>query len=268
MVDTTANFKLILPVLDKIPWDEDINNNMHVLDALMGRFLAISNVQGVYQNALAVTVGQRFIDIADDTIHEVLVAHTTPSTGTFAANRTAIPANWTAIPSQFTASSIDILTNKSIDLTDNTLTGTLAELNTAITDENVPGLGSNNTFSGTNTHSGVNTFSSRQILSKGVDIVAADPLVIGTDGNFFDVTGPSNVTAINVAVGTFFTIQSDSILTITHNATTLDLPGEADYISAAGDILSCLNIDHVKKQISLLSISNITISNSEQPVSF
>ncbi|KKL09628.1 hypothetical protein LCGC14_2563960, partial [marine sediment metagenome] len=37
------------------------------------------------------------IDDADDTIFEVLIAHTTPSTGTFAASRTAIPANWAGI---------------------------------------------------------------------------------------------------------------------------------------------------------------------------
>ena len=97
MVDTTANFNLILPVLDKIPWNEDINDNSHVIDALMARFIAISNVQGTYQNAAAVTVGQRYIDTADDTIFEVLIAHTTPSTGTFAANRALKPLEWQSV---------------------------------------------------------------------------------------------------------------------------------------------------------------------------
>ncbi len=94
MVDTTTNFKLLLPVLDKIPWNDDVNDNSHVIDALMARFIAVSNVQGTYQNATAVTIGQRYIDTADDTIFEVLIAHTTPSTGTFAANRVLKPLEW------------------------------------------------------------------------------------------------------------------------------------------------------------------------------
>ncbi len=94
MGNVTTRFKLVLPALDKIPWNADINNNMHVIDALMARFLAISNIQGVYQKATKVTVAQRYIDTADDTIWEVLIAHTTPSTGTFAAHRLATPGNW------------------------------------------------------------------------------------------------------------------------------------------------------------------------------
>tara|TARA_R100000789_G_scaffold12639_1_gene16499 strand:+ start:2347 stop:3054 length:708 start_codon:yes stop_codon:yes gene_type:complete len=93
----TTNFSFNLTDLDKIPWHTEEHNNWHLVDALMARFLNISNVQGVWQNALAVTVGQRYIDTADDTIFEVLVAHTTPSTGTFNAARTAISANWQSV---------------------------------------------------------------------------------------------------------------------------------------------------------------------------
>ena len=93
----TTNFSFNLTDFDKIPWHTEEHNNWHLVDALMARFLNISNVQGVWQNALAVTVGQRYIDTADDTIFEVLVAHTTPSTGTFNAARTAISANWQSV---------------------------------------------------------------------------------------------------------------------------------------------------------------------------
>ena len=74
-------------------------------------------------------------------------------------------------------------------------------------------------------------------FTKGADIASADPLVIGTDGNYFDVTGTTNFASITVAVGRFFVLQFDGALTMTHNGTTLDLPGEADITTAAGDVL-------------------------------
>jgi len=95
--DTTSNFKFNLTDFDKIPWHTELHNNFHIMDALMARFLAISLVQGAWENALAVTVGDRYIDTDQDLIYEVLVAHTTPSTGTFAAARIAATANWQAI---------------------------------------------------------------------------------------------------------------------------------------------------------------------------
>ena len=95
--DTTTNFKFNLTDFDKIPWHTELHNNFHIMDALMARFLAISLVQGAWENALAVTVGDRYIDTDQDLIYEVLVAHTTPSTGTFAAARIAATANWQAV---------------------------------------------------------------------------------------------------------------------------------------------------------------------------
>jgi hypothetical protein len=94
---TTNNFKLNLIDFDQIPWHDDEHNNWHSVDALLARYVAISGVQGVWANAVAVTVGHRYVDSADDTIWEVLVAHTTPSTGTFAASRTAVSTNWQSI---------------------------------------------------------------------------------------------------------------------------------------------------------------------------
>ena len=97
MADTTTNFNLNLIDFDKIPWHGDDHDNWHIVDALLARHLSISSVQGVWKNALAVTVGNRYIDDVSDTIWEVLVAHTTPSTGLFSAARTATPANWQSI---------------------------------------------------------------------------------------------------------------------------------------------------------------------------
>ena len=71
---------------------------------------------------------------------------------------------------------------------------------------------------------------------KGGDLTSADPLVIDTDGNYFDVTGTTNFTAMTVAADRQFTLQFDGILTMTHHATNLDLPGEANITTAAGDV--------------------------------
>ncbi|KKM06945.1 hypothetical protein LCGC14_1738910 [marine sediment metagenome] len=79
---------------------------------------------------------------------------------------------------------------------------------------------------------------SKQIgWAKGGDITAADPLVLGSDGNYFDVAGDTNFASITVTAGTLFMLQFDGTPTLTHNATTLDLPGEANITAVAGDSL-------------------------------
>ena len=73
-------------------------------------------------------------------------------------------------------------------------------------------------------------------LSKGADIASASALAPGNDGNYFDVTGTTAITSINsVGVGTVIKLHFDSALTLTHHATNLILPGEANITTAAGD---------------------------------
>lgn len=72
---------------------------------------------------------------------------------------------------------------------------------------------------------------------KGADLASAATMTIGTDGRFFDVTGTTTITAINpVSVGTEVEFQFDDILTLTHHATNLILPGGANITTAAGDV--------------------------------
>ena len=73
-------------------------------------------------------------------------------------------------------------------------------------------------------------------VTKGGDIASASPLVIDTDGNYFDVTGTTGYAAMTVTAGRRFTLQFDGVLTMTHHATNLDLPGEANITTAAGDV--------------------------------
>jgi len=75
-----------------------------------------------------------------------------------------------------------------------------------------------------------------QTSTKGGDISSASPTVIDTDGDYFDLTGTTSFSVFTVTAGRRFTIQFDGILTMTHHATTLDLPGGANITTAAGDV--------------------------------
>jgi hypothetical protein len=75
-----------------------------------------------------------------------------------------------------------------------------------------------------------------QTSTKGGDIPSASPTVIDTDGDYFDVTGTTNFAAFTVVAGRRFTVQFDGALTMTHHATTLDLPGAANITTVAGDV--------------------------------
>ena len=72
--------------------------------------------------------------------------------------------------------------------------------------------------------------------TKGGDIASASPLIIDTDGDYFDVTGTTNYAAMTVAANRHFFLQFDGALTMTHHTTNLDLPGEANIITVAGDV--------------------------------
>jgi len=108
----------------------------------------------------------------------------------------------------------------------------------------------------------VNTFSATQAWTKGADIVSATTLVLGTDGNYFDVTGNTGpIGTITVPAGTLFILQFDSTPTLTHNGTNLDLPGEADITAEAGD--SLIGFSTAANQVHVLSYTRA----SGQPVS-
>jgi hypothetical protein len=72
--------------------------------------------------------------------------------------------------------------------------------------------------------------------TKGGDLTSADPLVIDTDGEYFDVTGTTGFASMTIAAGRQVTLQFDGALVMTHHATNLDLPGEANITTVAGDV--------------------------------
>ena len=74
---------------------------------------------------------------------------------------------------------------------------------------------------------------SADLFTKGGDIASASPLVIDSDGNYFDVTGTTGFSAMTVAAGRLFILQFDNVLTMTDGAS-LDLAG-TNITTAAGD---------------------------------
>jgi len=88
-----------------------------------------------------------------------------------------------------------------------------------------------------------NTFTGRQTMSgaaidqaKGANIASAATVNLDTaTGNLVHITGTTTITAITLASGAERDVVFDGALLLTHNATTLILPGGANITTAAGD---------------------------------
>ena len=78
------------------------------------------------------------------------------------------------------------------------------------------------------------------LYNKGSDIASAtttDLAAASTEGLFHDITGTTTITGLGtVAAGTWKVIKFEGALTLTHNATSLILPGAANITTADGDI--------------------------------
>ena len=75
--------------------------------------------------------------------------------------------------------------------------------------------------------------------SKGADVASNSALAVGTDGNYFDVTGTTTITSINSTggAGTLIKLHFDGACQLTHHASNLILAGAANFTTEAGDEL-------------------------------
>jgi hypothetical protein len=88
----------------------------------------------------------------------------------------------------------------------------------------------------------------RILGSQGIDVASADEVTLGTDGNYFDITGTTTInhlTNTGWSAGSVITLQFDASLTVTHNAATptgtessLLLAGAIDFSATASDTLT------------------------------
>lgn len=74
---------------------------------------------------------------------------------------------------------------------------------------------------------------------EGAALASASTLILGTDGDFFHVTGTNTISALS-GTQTQVTLAFDSALTLTHSAT-LILKGSASYTVAANDVFGFVN---------------------------
>lgn len=75
------------------------------------------------------------------------------------------------------------------------------------------------------------------VNAKGTDVPSATSTPIGAaTGNFVHVTGVTTITSFDTsAAGVIRVVEFTGILTLTYNASTLILPGNANIVTAAGD---------------------------------
>ncbi len=90
----------------------------------------------------------------------------------------------------------------------------------------------------TDVQSALDELAENRILAKGTAIASATTTAIGTaNSSFVSVTGTTTITSFgSTGDRDQVIVQFDGILTLTHNATSLILPGAADITTAAGDV--------------------------------
>ena len=76
MTTKTPNYKFELVDFNTKPWHTKEHNNWRIIDSVFSNFITVSDLQGIWENAIAVTVGQKYVDPDLDTMWKVLVAHT------------------------------------------------------------------------------------------------------------------------------------------------------------------------------------------------
>ena len=82
---------------------------------------------------------------------------------------------------------------------------------------------------------------------KGADVASADEITLGTDGNYFDITGATAINHINNAgwqSGSLVVLQFDGSVTVNHNAgsptgseASILLSGGSNFSATANDTL-------------------------------
>src|SRR5690606_32482026 len=96
------------------------------------------------------------------------------------------------------------------------------------------------TLTGTDAAKAVTPDGLAALWEKGSNVASASTISLG-EGGYFHITGTTTITDIDFATakdGRSAILEFDGVLTLTHNATTLKLPGGVNITTAAGD--TCL----------------------------
>lgn len=91
-------------------------------------------------------------------------------------------------------------------------------------------------------HPQAHTIGSHTDHAKGVDIASAATITPGTDGNYYDITGTTTITAIATRdAGDVIILQFDGNLILQHTTGTLDLRGKVDINTVAGTVVGLIS---------------------------
>ncbi len=97
---TTPNLKLTKIGADRLNWSEKMNANLSAIDAAISAYFTIDNLQGIWQNSTAYTVGQAVIDAVSAVVYVCQVDHTSANVPTtFAEDRAAHSSYWSVYSS-------------------------------------------------------------------------------------------------------------------------------------------------------------------------
>lgn len=96
MVDTlTPNVKLDLIPPSGLNWSGKMNDNLILLDAIIGSYFAVNQLKGIWANSTVFLVNDAVVDPVSGVVYKCLVANTSPTAPTtFAQNRTSNPTFW------------------------------------------------------------------------------------------------------------------------------------------------------------------------------
>ncbi len=73
--DVTPNFKLPLPPFNKLTWHNDYYKMAKIIDAVLGKYIAIENLQGVWENSTEYLIGQAIVNPDDSNLYRCQVDH-------------------------------------------------------------------------------------------------------------------------------------------------------------------------------------------------
>jgi hypothetical protein len=211
------NFRLIR--FDRANWHDDEYANWRALDAALASVVAIPSFQGVWATSTAYAENDVTADETSGQLYQCAVGHTSSSSGTFEADRTANPTYWAAVS----------FSTSPFDPTLVTLTG--GTINGIAIGGSVPAAGAFTTLSATGNITVSGTVDGRDLATDGSKLDGIEVLA--------DVTDATNVAAAGAVMDSDF--SSSGLMTRTGAATyaSRTLTGTTDEIAVSnGDGVS------------------------------
>lgn len=94
MTSYTTHYNIPIPDFTADPWAADYEQAFAIVDAVLYSLTGVSGLLGAWAVSTAYVVLDRVVDTTTGVVWQCAVAHTSASSGTFAADRTANPTYW------------------------------------------------------------------------------------------------------------------------------------------------------------------------------